>query len=102
MIHIALEGRCFVLSANQFVTKNAYTGELANHPEIERLPDTVCRGGSMIVSPMGEVLIGPVWDRREIIDCTIDLDDVQRAKMDFDPIGHYARSDVFHFEIKGR
>ena len=53
MRHIALEGRCFVLSANQYATKENYPeSHAAQHHE----KDEIIEGGSMIVSPSGEVL----------------------------------------------
>ena len=63
-------------------------------------PEVVCRGGSVIVSPLGEVLAGPVWDREEILYATLDLNDVARGKMDLDVAGHYARPDVFQLTVK--
>jgi len=100
MIHIALEGRCFVLSANQFVTKASYPQELQQHPEIVDAPDVLCRGGSMIIGPMGDVIAEPLWDQEGVITCELDLDDIQKAKLDFDVIGHYARDDVFDFKVR--
>ncbi|MFL9922222.1 hypothetical protein PQR75_44545 [Paraburkholderia fungorum] len=57
-------------------------------------PDTVLmRGGSCIVSPLGEILAGPVFDTDAILVQELDLGDLARAKYDFDVAGHYARSD---------
>ena len=98
MRHIACEGRCFVLGANQFVTRSMYPPALAD--EVKDQPDVMCRGGSVIVSPLGEVLAGPVWDREETLHATLDLNDVVRGKMDLDVAGHYARPDVFQLTVK--
>ena len=38
MRHIALEGRCFVLSCNQFVTKEMYPSDLACFSDLEHQP----------------------------------------------------------------
>ena len=57
------------------------------------------RGGSVIVSPLGEVLAGPVYNREELLVATIDLDDVVRGRYDLDVIGHYARPDVFALTV---
>ncbi len=101
MIHVALEGRCFVISANQFVTRVSIPLNVRQEfPELHGLPDTICRGGSMIVDPMGNILTGPVWDQETLIVQTIDLDEVLKAKMDFDVIGHYDRKDVFQFSVQ--
>ncbi len=58
--HIACEGRCFVLGCNQFVTKEMYPDDLEGLDELDEHPDVICRGGSAIVSPFGEVLAGPL------------------------------------------
>jgi nitrilase len=100
--HIACEGRCFVLASNQYVTRSMYpegldaTGELAQQPEV------MCRGGSAIVSPLGEVLAGPLFDREGILTAELDMGEVSRSRLDFDVVGHYARPDVFRLEVNER
>jgi nitrilase len=58
MRHIAIEGRCFVLSACQYIRRGDYP---ADYPAIQGDdPQTVLiRGGSLIVNPLGCVLAGP-------------------------------------------
>jgi nitrilase len=96
--HIALEGRCFVLSANQFARLSDYPSdirnELASRPE-----DIVCLGGSCIVGPLGNVLAGPAFTGETILYADLDLADIPRAKYDFDVTGHYARPDLFRLQI---
>ncbi len=95
---IALEGRCFVLSANQFMRRSDAPEDFK--PVQGNDPDTVLiKGGSMIVSPLGEVLAGPVFDEETILYADLDADDIARGKMDFDVAGHYARADVFNLVI---
>ncbi len=91
---IALEGRCFVLSACQYMERKDAPADF--QPVQGDAPDTVLiNGGSVIVSPLGEILVGPVYGDERILMATLDLDDIARGKMDFDVAGHYARSDVF-------
>jgi len=92
MQHIACEGRCFVLGANQFTT-----GPFPSESETSDNPGS--RGGSVIVSPLGEILAGPCYDEEAVLVADIDLDDVVRGKFDFDVVGHYARPDVFHLSV---
>jgi nitrilase len=99
MQHIALEGRCFVLGCNQYVEKKDYPPHLATIEEIENQPDTMCRGGSVIISPMGEILAGPLFGREGILYADLNRDDLTKAKLDFDVIGHYARPDVFNLTV---
>jgi len=97
--HIASEGRCFVLGCNQFVTKSMYPKDLPAIEEIENQPEIMCRGGSAIVSPFGEVLAGPLFDEEGILVADLDLTQVSKAKLDFDVVGHYARPDVFQLIV---
>ncbi|GAA1016430.1 MULTISPECIES: nitrilase-related carbon-nitrogen hydrolase [Streptomyces] len=98
MRHIALEGRCFVLGAGQYLRRDALPADL--HPVQGDAPDTVLiGGGSVIVSPLGEVLAGPLRDGEGILSAELDLDDLARARFDFDPTGHYARPDIFTLRV---
>jgi nitrilase len=99
MRHIAVEGRCFVLSAVQFMTRDDAPVDCP----IEANPgDTLIRGGSVIVGPLGDVLAGPVFDREAILVADIDLSALPRAKYDLDVVGHYARPDVFALRVDTR
>jgi len=100
--HIACEGRCFVLGCNQFVTKEMYPDDLEGLDELDEHPDVICRGGSAIISPFGEVLAGPLYDKEGILFADIDLAEVARGKFDFDVVGHYARPDVFQLVVNER
>lgn len=97
--HIACEGRCFVLGCNQFVTKDMYPADLPMRGELDDAPDVMCRGGSAIISPLGEVLAGPLYDEEGIIYAELDVGETVRSKLDFDPVGHYARADVVRLVV---
>jgi len=97
--HIACEGRCFVLGCNQFVTKDMYPPNLEGVDELSEQPDVICRGGSVIVSPFGEVLAGPLYDQEGILYAELDMGEIVRGKVDFDVVGHYARPDVFQLIV---
>ena len=98
MQHIAAEGRCFVMSTNQFATRGdfppAYVSNLPDDPSA-----IVCRGGACIADPFGNLLAGPIWDEEGIITAEIDLGMIPKALYDFDPIGHYSRPDVFSLSV---
>jgi len=76
MRHIAMEGRCFVLSCNA--------------------PPA---GGSCIVGPLGDLLAGPNREGEAILTAELHLDDLVRARLDFDAVGHYARNDIFELTV---
>lgn len=93
MRHIALEGRCFVLSCNQFSRRRDYPDDY-NISTTD--PDAILNtGGSCIISPMGEVLAGPDFEDEGVLVAELDMQDIVRGKFDFDAVGHYARPDVF-------
>jgi len=97
--HIAQEGRCFVLGCNQFVTRDMYPADLRNQPELKSMPEVMCRGGSVIVSPMGKNIAGPLYGEEGILYADLDLEEIVRSKLDFDVVGHYARPDVFQLLV---
>jgi len=98
MRHVALEGRCFVLSASQYLRRDDLPASL--HPVQGDDPQTVLiGGGSTIISPLGEVLAGPLRDGEGILTAELDLGDIARGRFDFDVTGHYARPDVFTLHV---
>ena len=97
--HIAGEGRCFVLGCNQFVTKEMHPADLPCLQELESAPEVMCRGGSAIISPMGEVIAGPLYGEEGILYADLDMGEVVRGRLDFDVVGHYARPDVFELRV---
>jgi len=98
MQHIALEGRCYVLGCNQVVKKSDYPP--AYQEEVSSQAELMCPGGSVIISPMGEILAGPLWGEEGLLTADIAPDLLLKSKLDFDVSGHYARPDVFSFEVK--
>lgn len=99
MQHIAVEGRCFVLSCNQYSTKDMYEEDLLDSEEMDKMPFEISPGGSCIVNPMGEFLVKPVFGKEEILYATLDLEDITRGHFDFDVVGHYNRPDVFQLVV---
>ncbi len=87
-----------MLSACQYIKRGAFPED---YDAIQgNAPETVLmRGGSMIVSPRGEVLAGPNFEGECILTADLDLDDIARGKYDFDVVGHYARPDVFRLLV---
>ncbi len=102
MRHIACEGRTFVLGCNQFLTKSMYPSDLEGIEDLAGQPEILCRGGSAIISPLGEVIAGPLYDEEGILTAELDPSEITRGKLDFDVVGHYARPDVFKLTIDER
>jgi nitrilase len=97
--HIACEGRCFVLGCNQYVTKAMYPSDLTGIEELASLPEEMCRGGSVIISPLGKILAGPLYDEEGTLFAELDLAEIAQSKYDFDVTGHYARPDIFQLIV---
>ena len=90
--HIACEGRCFVLSCNQYITKDLYPKELRDLPELQNAPEPFCPGGSAIVDPMGNYLADPLWGKEGILTAELEMEMLVKGRFDFDVVGHYAYS----------
>jgi len=101
MQHIAFEGRCFVLSAVQYLRRGDCP---ADYPAIQGAdPSTVLiRGGSVIVNPQGAILAGPNYEGEAVLTAEIHLEEIVEGKYDLDVVGHYSRPDVFRLTVNER
>jgi nitrilase len=91
MQHIAKEGRCFVISVNQFCKVSDFPadyppfapGSHDHQPDGSPwTPDAVLsRGGSCVVGPLGEFLAEPVWDKEAIIYAELRREDLIESRV---------------------
>jgi predicted amidohydrolase len=95
--HYAFEGRCFVLACGAISRVRDLPPEFALPGDPDRL---LQRGGSAIIAPDASYVAGPVFDQETIVDAEIDLEQIDRERMTLDVSGHYARPDVFSFEVR--
>jgi nitrilase len=101
MRHIALEGRCFVLTACQYIKRGDFPEDYAAVQGKD--PNTVLmRGGSCMIGPLGKILAEPNFEGECILTADIDLGEIARGKYDFDVVGHYSRPDVFRLHVNER
>jgi nitrilase len=101
MRHIAVEGRCFVLSCNQFNRRRDFPPDY--HSPFGDDPDAIItRGGSCIVDPFGNFLAGPNLEGEAILLAEIERAQITRGKYDLDVVGHYARPDIFQLHVDER
>ncbi len=99
MRHIAHEGRLFLVSACQVQPSPDVLGIEVPHWDAAR---PLIQGNSVIVGPLGEVLAGPLRGEEGLISAEIDLEELVRARYDFDVVGHYSRPDVFSLVVDER
>ncbi|MEA2002993.1 MAG: nitrilase-related carbon-nitrogen hydrolase [Actinomycetota bacterium] len=98
MRHIAIEGRCFVISANQYSIRSQYPCDYETGYGDDPAA-VLIGGGSCIIDPHGEFLAPPNRDRETILIADIDLGEINRGTFDLDVVGHYARPDVFQLHV---
>ena len=101
MRHIAVEGRCFVLSSNQYLTADHlpddYQLPTGHEPDV-----ALIGGGSVIVSPMGDVIAGPLRSSEGLLVADLDRAALARGSFDLDAVGHYSRPDIFELHVDRR
>lgn len=96
MQHIALEGRCFVVSACQYQpSPNELKVDVENWPS----DNALIGGGSVIFGPLGDKLTGPLLGKEGLITAQVDMDEIAKSRYDLDVVGHYARPDIFELRV---
>jgi len=99
--HYAFEGRCFVLAAGMIMRVKDLPRELRLTPELGANPESfLLYGGSTIFGPDGRYVVEPLCEQEDIIIADLDLDALDRERMTLDVSGHYARSDLFTFQVE--
>jgi len=99
--HIAREGRCWVAGSG-------FAMRVADIPEdfparAELYPDAeawVNPGDSVVVSPDGTTVAGPLREEIGVLYADVDLAEVATARRSLDVAGHYARPDVFELRVR--
>jgi predicted amidohydrolase len=104
MQHIAKEGRCFVISCNQFTKVSDFPADFPPFtPESHDrqadgskwTPDAILNhGGSCVVGPLGTMIAEPVWDKEGIVYAELNRAELMESRMDFDAVGSYSRPDI--------
>lgn len=99
--HIAREGRVFVIGTNTCLHGRDVPRTLPGADELYPGTDGdwLSRGNTAVVGPDGSVLAGPMSGEAGMLVVTLDLDSLAVARRQFDPVGHYARPDVFELVV---
>ncbi|EAS27628.3 hydrolase [Coccidioides immitis RS] len=107
---VAFEGRAVVLTCNQCVRKSQLPGWVKGDDSAQKdssdSDPILTGGGSCIISPMGKVLAGPVWnvdddDEGGLQISEADFEDCVRGRLDLDVAGSYSRNDAFKLTVEG-
>jgi nitrilase len=100
MRHIAREGRCWVASAGCSIQARDIDQDLPGRDRLYPDPDEwVNAGDSVVVSPDGEVVAGPLRREHGVLVAEIDPDESSAAHYTLDAAGHYHRPDVFSLRV---
>ncbi len=100
--HIAKEGRVFVIGVAPLLRGSDIPADLGLPGRDELYggaDDWLSRGLSTIVAPDGTVLAGPLVEQEGILYADLDAAQARASRQEFDPVGHYARPDVFRLLV---
>jgi nitrilase len=97
---IVIEGRCFVLSACQYMTLADCPPSYSGIHDDRQL--SLIRGGSCVIDPFGTVLVEPNFQGEAISLAELDRNAIAKGKFDLDVAGHYARPDLFKLTVDTR
>lgn len=99
MRHIAREGGCWVLSTATALQGRDVPSGFPGRRELFDDNEWINPGDAVVIQPNGQVLAGPLHERKEILFADIDVEAARTARKALDVAGHYARPDVFKLEV---
>jgi nitrilase len=100
MRHIAKEGRIYVIGVNFCLRGSDIPSSVPARDQLYGgADDWLSRGNSVIVAPDGTVLAGPLVEEEGIIYAEMNASVARAARVEFDPVGHYARGDVLKLTV---
>jgi nitrilase len=98
--HIAKEGRVHVIGVNSVIRATDVPSTVPGYDEVWKGDDGwMSVGRSTIVEAGGEILAGPLIEEEGILYAELDAEKARAQRFAFDPVGHYARPDVFELIV---
>jgi len=91
----AFEGQVFVIAASGYINEDMIPDSFP----LKKYTSWDFPGGSAIISPRGEYIAGPLYDKEGIVYAEIDMDMIIRAKAVIDSTGHFTRPDILRLNI---
>jgi nitrilase len=98
--HIVKEGRVYVVGVTACIRGADVPTDLPGRDELYPDPDGwLSKGNTAIIGPDGDMLAGPLIAEAGFVYADLDADRVRAARQQFDPVGHYSRSDILHLTV---
>jgi nitrilase len=97
--HIAREGRVFVIGVTTLLRGSDVPDDTPGRELWGDAEDWCNDGWSAIVDPDGQLMAGPLVGEEGILYAQVDTSRLRSERYKFDPVGHYARPDVFHLTV---
>ena len=100
MRHIAKEGRCWVIGAGCSMQAKDIPDDFPDRDRLFPDPDAwINNGDSVVVSPTGKIVAGPLRAEHGVLTADIDTNAVESARFTLDAAGHYGRPDIFSLTV---
>jgi len=101
--HIAKEGRCHVVGVTPCLRGSDVPADIEGRDGLYGGDeDWMSKGNSCVVGPEGELLAEPLVGAEGIVIAQVDVTAARLSRRMFDPVGHYARPDIFRLEVDRR
>jgi nitrilase len=98
--HIAKEGRTYVVGVTACIRATDLPEDLPGRADLYGgAEDWLSRGNSAIIAPGGDIIAGPLTGEEGIVTAEIDAEVARAGRQQFDPVGHYSRSDVLRLTV---
>jgi nitrilase len=99
LVHIARESRAFVVAPSHYQRAGSYPDDFPLSGLLDG-DDLLGRGGSAILGPEGDYLAGPFYGEEGVLYANLEADRLYEERQRFDPVGHYNRPELLHFELR--
>lgn len=99
----AMEGRMYAMAVAGILAPDDVPGDFPLRDEVRANSQPLpFDGGSAVARPDGSWLVAPAIGAEGLIVADLDLREVARERLSFDPTGHYGRPDVFGVTVDRR